>query len=62
MAVAPLTSQHMVRSDEILMEETFEEHPLRMNMVDKLVKAASNLGNKVKNKENIKIPAIDLLL
>ena len=33
-----------------------------MNMVDKLVKAASNLGNKVKNEENIKIPAIDLML
>ena len=31
-------------------------------MVDKLVKAASNLGNKVKNEENIKIPAIDLFL
>ena len=52
----------MVKSDEISMEETLEEHPLRMNMVDKLVKAASNLGNKVKNEENIKIPAIDLLL
>ena len=61
-AVAPLTSQHMVKSDEMLMEETFEEHPLRMNMVDKLVKAASNLGNEVRNEENIKIPAIDLLL
>ena len=61
-AVTPSTSQHMVKSDEILMEETIEEHPLRMNMVDKLVKAASNLGNQVKNKENIKIPAIDLLL
>ena len=58
MAVAPSTSKHMVKSDEILMEETFEEHPLRMNTVDKLVKAASNLGNE----ENIKIPAIDLLL
>ena len=52
----------MVKSDKILVEETVEEHPLRMNMVDKLVKAVSNLGNKVKNKENIKIPAIDLLL
>ena len=62
MAVAPSTSKHMVKSDEILMEETFEEHPLRINMVDKLVKAASNLGNEVKNEENIKIPAIDLLL
>ena len=61
-AVAPSTSQPMVKSDEILMEETFEEHPLRMNMVDKLVKAASNLGNEVRNEENIKIPAIDLLL
>ena len=52
----------MVKSDEISMQETFEEHPLRINMVDKLVKGASNLGNKVKNEENIKIPAIDLLL
>ena len=31
-------------------------------MVNKLVKVASNLGNEVKNKENIKIPAIDLML
>ena len=61
-AVAPSTSQPMVKSDEISMEETFEEHPLRINMVDKLVKAASNLGNEVKNEENIKIPAIDLFL
>ena len=61
-AVAPSTSQPMVKSDEISMEETFEEHPLRINMVDKLVKAASNLGNEVRNEENIKIPAIDLLL
>ena len=52
----------MVKSDEISMEETFEEHPSRINMVDKLVKAASNLGNEVRNEENIKIPAIDLLL
>ena len=62
MAVAPSTSQHTVKSDEISMKETFKEHPLRMNMVDKLVKAASNLGNEVKNEENIKVPAIDLLL
>ena len=40
--VAPSTSQPMVKSDEISMEETFEEHPFRINMVDKLVKAASN--------------------
>ena len=39
-AVALLTSHSMVKTDEILMEETFEEHPLRINMVDKLVKAA----------------------
>ena len=52
----------MVKSDEILVEETIEDQPVRMNMVDKLVKAASNLGNEVKNEENIKIPAIDLLL
>ena len=52
----------MVKSDEITMEETFEEHPSRINMVDKLVKAANNLRNKVRNEENIKIPAIDLLL
>ena len=33
-----------------------------MNMVDKLEKAVSNLGNKVKNEENLKITAIDLML
>ena len=52
----------MVKNDDISVEETFEEHPSRINMVDKLVKAAGNLGNKVRNEENIKIPAIDLLL
>ena len=52
----------MVKNDEISVEETFEEHPSRKNMVDKLVKAAGNLGNEVRNEENIKIPAIDLLL
>ena len=62
LAVALSTSQHMVKSDEISKEETFEEHPWRKNMVDTLVKAASNLGNEVKNEENIKIPTIDLLL
>ena len=49
--VTPLTSQHMVKSDEILVEETIEEHPVRMNMVDKLVKAASNLGMKLRMKK-----------
>ena len=44
------------------MEETFEERTLRINMVDKLVQAANNLENKVRNEENIKIPAIDSLL
>ena len=52
----------MVKSDKISVEETIEDQPVRMNMVDKLVKAASDLGNEVKNEENIKIPAIDLLL
>ena len=52
----------MVKNDEISVEETFEEHPSRINMVDKLVKAAGNLGNEVRNEENIIIPAIDLLL
>ena len=52
----------MVKSDKILVEETIEDQPVRMNMVDKFVKAASNLRNEVKNEENIKIPAIDLLL
>ena len=52
----------MVKSDEIPVEETIEDQPVRMNMVDKLEKAASNLRNKVKNEENIKIPAIVLLL
>ena len=37
-AVAPSTSQPMVKSDEISIEETFEEHPLRINMADKLVR------------------------
>ena len=60
--VATSTSQPMAKSDEIMMEETFEEHPSRINMVDKLIKAANNLGNEVRNEENIKIPAIDLLL
>ena len=60
--VATSTSQPMVKSDEVRMEETFEEHTLRINMVDKLVQAANNLENEVRNEENIKIPAIDLLL
>ena len=61
-AVTPSTSQQMVKSDKISVEETIEDQPVRMNMVDKLIKAASNLGNEVKNEENIKIPAIDLML
>ena len=61
-AVTPSTSQQMVISDKISVEEPIEDQPVRMNMVDKLIKTASNLGNKVKNEENIKIPAIDLLL
>ena len=60
--VATSTSQSMVKSDEVGMEETFEECTSRINMVDKLVQAANNLENEVRNKENIKIPAIDLLL
>ena len=60
--VATSTNQPMIKSDEVRMEETLEEHTLRINMVDKLVQAANNLENKVRNKENIKIPAIDLLL
>ena len=61
-AMATSTSQPMIKSDEVGMEETFEEHTLRINMVDKLVQAANNLENEVRNEENIKIPAIDLLL
>ena len=60
--VATSTSQSMVKSDEVRMEETFEECTPRINMVDKLVQAENNLENKVRNEENIKIPAIDLLL
>ena len=60
--MATSTSQPMVKSDEVRMEETFEEHTSRINMVDKLVQAANNLENEVRNEENIKIPAIDLLL
>ena len=52
----------MVKSDEVGMKETFEECTPRINMVDKLVQAANNLENEVRNKENINIPAIDLLL
>ena len=52
----------MVKGDEVRMEETFEERTSRINMVDKLVQAANNLENEVRNEENIKIPAIDLLL
>ena len=48
-AVTPSTSQQMVISDKISVEEPVEDQPVRMNMVDKLIKAASNLGNKVKN-------------
>ena len=55
-------SQPMIKSDEILVEGPMENQPVRMNMVDQLVKVVSNLGNKVKNEENIKIPAIDLML
>ena len=61
-AVSPWMSQLMIKSDEISVEGPIENEPVRMNMVDKLVKAVSNLGNKVKNKENLKIPAIDLML
>ena len=52
----------MVKSDEVGMEETFKECTSRINMVNKLVQAANNLENEVRNEENIKIPAIDLLL
>ena len=61
-AVTPSMSQLMIKSDEISVEEPIENQPVRMNMVDKLVKAVSNLGNEVKNEENLKIPAIDLML
>ena len=55
------TNQPMVKS-EVGMEETFEEHTSRINMVDKLVQAANNLENEIRNEENIKLPAIDLFL
>ena len=60
--VATSTNQPMIKRDEVGMEETFEEHTSRINMVDKLVQAANNLENEVRNEKNIKIPAIDLLL
>ena len=60
--VATSTSQPMIKNDEVRMEEILKEHTSRINMVDKLVQAANNLENKVRNEENIKIPAIDLLL
>ena len=61
-AVTPLMSQQMIESDEIPVEEPIESQSVRMDMRDKLVKAVSNLGNKVTNGENLKIPAIDLML
>ena len=61
-AVTPSTSQQTIESDEIPEEESIESQSVRMNMRDKLVKVVSNLGNKVRNEENLKIPAIDLIL
>ena len=61
-AVTPSMSQLMIKSDEISVEGPIENQPVRMIMVDKLVKVVSNLGNEVKNEENLKIPAIDLML
>ena len=61
-AVTPSMSQPVIKSNEISVEGPIENEPVRMNMVDKLVKVVSNLGNKVKNEENLKIPAIDLML
>ena len=52
----------MVNIDETVMKETFEEEPSRINMSNKLIKVANNLGNEIMNEENIKIPAVDLLL
>ena len=60
--MATSTSQPMIKNDEVRMEEILKEHTSIINMVDKLVQAANNLENKVRNEENIKIPAIDLLL
>ena len=61
-AVTPSMSQQMIKSDEISVEGPIEDQPVRMNMVNKLVKEVSNLENEVKNKENLKIPAIGLML
>ena len=55
-------SQPTVNIDETMMKETFEKQPSRINMSDKLIKVVNNLGNKIMNEENIKIPAVDLLL
>ena len=55
-------SQPTANIDETVMKETFEEQPSRINMSDKLIKVANNLGNEIMNEENIKIPAVDLLL
>ena len=60
--VTPSMSQPTANIDETVMKETFEEQPSRINMLDKLIKVANNLGNKIMNEENIKIPAVDLLL
>ena len=60
--ITPSMSQPTVNIDETMTKETFEEQPSRINMLDKLIKVANNLGNKIMNEENIKIPAIDLLL
>ena len=58
----PSTSQPTVNINETTTKETFEEQPSRINVSDKLIKVANNLGNEIMNEENIKIPAIDLLL
>ena len=60
--VTPSMSQSTANINETVMKETFEEEPSRINMLDKLTKVANNLGNEIMNEENIKIPAVYLLL
>ena len=61
-AVILLTSQPVMKDEEILEEEPMESQPVRMTMVDKLANAVNNLGKEIKNEESLKIPAIDLML
>ena len=61
-AVTPSTSQQMTGGDGISEEETIESQSVRLNMMDKLEKAVGNLGNEVRSEEDLRMPAIDLMM